>query len=163
MKVSRRNFLQSTTASLGFALMDRKSLAALPHDDLENIFAEIRANLLAMINEERAVEKAPKLAMDELATQVAQKHAVDMANGGFASHWGRDGLKPYQRYSFADGIHATPSSSTRRGLHSKGRTTHTGLICRRSIRRKSLATRRTVGLGRSRVGGRRCCLSHLLF
>jgi uncharacterized protein YkwD len=107
MKVSRRNFLQSTTASLGFALMDRKSLAALPHDDLENIFAEIRANLLAMINEERAVEKASKLAMDELATQVAQKHAVDMANGGFASHWGRDGLKPYQRYSFADGIHAT--------------------------------------------------------
>lgn len=107
MKVSRRNFLQSTSASLGLALMDRKSLAASSHDDLEKTFAEIRANLLDMVNEERAVEKVPKLAVDDLATQVAQKHAVDMANGGFASHWGRDGLKPYQRYSFAGGIHAT--------------------------------------------------------
>ena len=60
-----------------------------------------------MVNEERAVEKVPALAMDDLATQVATKHATEMAMHEFASHWGRDGLKPYHRYSFAGGTDAT--------------------------------------------------------
>jgi len=104
MKSSRRAFLKSTSASLGVALLN--PLANSP-DDLEKTFAEIRANLLEMVNEERAVENLPTLEIDELATQVATKHAMEMAQGYFASHWGRDGLKPYHRYSFAGGIHAT--------------------------------------------------------
>jgi uncharacterized protein YkwD len=43
------------------------------------MFAEIRANLLEMVNEEREVAKVSPVAIDELATQVATKHAVDMA------------------------------------------------------------------------------------
>jgi uncharacterized protein YkwD len=68
---------------------------------------DLRASLLAMVNEERSLEKVPELAFDELATQVATAHALDMAKRKFASHWGSDGRKPYQRYSFAGGTHAT--------------------------------------------------------
>ena len=51
MSYSRRGFLQSASASVGVALLDRSILNA---EDLENTFKEIRANLLEMINEERA-------------------------------------------------------------------------------------------------------------
>ena len=106
MRVSRRTFMRTASGTVGVALFDWTSLATSP-PDLEKVFTEIRANLLEMVNEERAVEKVPLVAMDELATQVATKHAIAMATGEFASHWGRDGLKPYQRYSFAGGTHAT--------------------------------------------------------
>lgn len=101
MTLTRRVFLQTATASLGVSLLDRTPT------DLEKVFTDIRANLLEMINEERAVEKVRPLEVDELATQVATKHAIEMAREEFASHWGRDGLKPYHRYSFAGGTHAT--------------------------------------------------------
>lgn len=104
MKFSRRAFLKSASASLGATFLDPRSFS---HADVEQMFAEIRANLLEMVNEERAVARVRAVAMDELATQVATKHAVDMATGAFVSHWGRDGLKPYQRYSFAGGTHST--------------------------------------------------------
>lgn len=101
MTLTRRVFLQTATASLGVSLLDRTPT------DLAKVFADIRANLLEMINEERAVEKVRPLAVDDLATQVATKHAIEMAREEFASHWGRNGLKPYHRYSFAGGTHAT--------------------------------------------------------
>lgn len=101
MTLTRRVFLQTAAASLGVSLLDRSPA------DLEKAFAEVRANLLEMINEERALEKVRPVAVDELATEVATKHAIEMAREEFASHWGRDGLKPYQRYSFAGGTHAT--------------------------------------------------------
>jgi uncharacterized protein YkwD len=104
MNFSRRGFLQSASATLGATLIDRKTFAS---DDLEKTFTEIRANLLAMINEEREVAKLNPLLIDELATQVATKHAQEMAGEDFASHWGRDGRKPYHRYSFAGGTQAT--------------------------------------------------------
>jgi uncharacterized protein YkwD len=101
MTLTRRVFLQTATASLGVSLLDRAPA------DLEKVFADIRANLLEMINEERAVAKVRPVAVDELATQVATKHAIEMAHEEFASHWSRNGLKPYHRYSFAGGTHAT--------------------------------------------------------
>src|ERR1043165_8718500 len=104
MSVSRRVFLESASASLGVALVDRKAFA---QDDLEKTFAEIRANLLEMVNEERAVAKLNPLQIDELATQVATRRAQEMAVEDYASHWGRDGRKPYHRYSFAGGTQAT--------------------------------------------------------
>ena len=103
MNVSRRGFLKAASAGFGIPLLDG---IASP-DDLENAIKDIRANLLQMVNEEREIEKAPPVAIDELAMQVATKHAIDMADGDFASHWGRNGLKPYHRYSFAGGTHAT--------------------------------------------------------
>ena len=104
MSFSRRGFLRLASASLGVGFLDRSLLHA---EDLENTFKEIRANLLEMINEERAVAKVPPLLVDELATRVATQHAVEMAVDEYVSHWGRDGRKPYHRYSFAGGTDAT--------------------------------------------------------
>jgi uncharacterized protein YkwD len=98
-------FLQAASAPLGVALLDRFPLLQQT-SDFER-FSELRANLLEMVNEERAVEKVPLLKMDELATRVATNHAVEMARHEFASHWGRDGFKPYHRYSFAGGTEAS--------------------------------------------------------
>jgi uncharacterized protein YkwD len=107
--MSRRFFLQSSASCLGVSVFEPDFTALLLSgtDDVDKTFDEIRANLLQLVNEERAVEKVPPLAVDELATRIATKHAHDMATGKFASHWGRDGLKPYQRYSLAGGIDAT--------------------------------------------------------
>ena len=91
---------------MGLVLL-KHGFAASQMPDLEKAFTDIRANLLDMVNEERAVERLPELKRDELAEQVATKHARDMALHDFASHWGRDGFKPYHRYSFAGGTHAT--------------------------------------------------------
>ena len=103
MKFYRRDFLQSASTALGVMLLDRRYSS----DDLEKIIPEIRANVLAMINEEREVEKVGPVVLDDLATEVATKHAWDTLKGGFTSHWGSDGLKPYHRYSFAGGTEAT--------------------------------------------------------
>ena len=77
MSFSRRGFLQSASASLGIALLDRSRLHAATAEDLENTFKEIRANLLEMINEERAVAKVPPLAVDETCDS-----SRDEARGG---------------------------------------------------------------------------------
>ena len=103
--VRRREFLADLTGLAALPIC--KNLAWHQSSDLQKKFEEIRENLLRLINEEREVEKVPKLEIDDLATTVATHHAEDMATGEFASHWGRDGLKPYQRYSFAGGYHAT--------------------------------------------------------
>ena len=104
-EIPRRLFLQAAAAPVGGALLDR--LLPFPQQSDFERFAELRANLLEMVNEERAVAKVPLVQIDDLATQVATRHAVEMATHEFASHWGRDGLKPYHRYSFAGGTDAT--------------------------------------------------------
>ena len=104
--IPRRAFLQSLSAAAGMASLGHE-LVAQQTSDIEKAFAEIRANLLEMVNEERAVAKVSPVAVDKLAEEVATRHAVDMATSQYVSHWGRDGLKPYHRYSFAGGTHAT--------------------------------------------------------
>lgn len=66
----------------------------------------VRDELLKLVNEERAGEGLGALQLDDLASQVASAHAADMLRSEFLGHWGSDGLKPYQRYSFAGGIDA---------------------------------------------------------
>ena len=97
---SRRQFLMSATAGAVW-IQGSNQL------NLKSELDQLRRNILELINEERSVEKVPGLQLDELATTVATRHAEEMATGEFASHWGLDGLKPYQRYSFAGGFHAT--------------------------------------------------------
>jgi uncharacterized protein YkwD len=67
---------------------------------------QAREQLLQMVNDERAAAHLGKLELDQLAGKVASDHALDMARGDFLSHWGSDGRKPYQRYSFAGGTDA---------------------------------------------------------
>lgn len=104
MNGSRRGFLQVACAGLGLTLLDR---TASSNDDLEKTFKDIRKYLLEMINEERDVEKVKQVELDDFASEVANKHAADLAANEFISHWGSDGLKPYHRYSNAGGSHAT--------------------------------------------------------
>jgi uncharacterized protein YkwD len=100
---SRRDFLTAACAGIGATLLDRRVSA----DDLSETIKDLRKNILEMINEERDVEKVPPVELDDLATEVATKHAVDMVTNEFVSHWGSDGLKPYHRYSLAGGTDAT--------------------------------------------------------
>ena len=101
-----RDFLLAAGITVGSVLSDRILPSLAQTTDLDK-FADLRANLLEMVNEERAVAKVQTLQMDPLATRVATQHATEMAMHEFASHWGRDGLKPYHRYAFAGGTGAT--------------------------------------------------------
>jgi hypothetical protein len=106
MQIPRRLFLKACAASSLIALAPER-WHQLSATTLNDSFAEIRANLLQLVNEERAVEKVPLLKIDDLATRVATAHAQEMAKYGYASHWNREGLKPYHRYAQAGGYHYT--------------------------------------------------------
>jgi len=113
--MDRRSFLTATSFALGSILTQsplaasgvtrvESSLAALLDDEQSRV---LRNELLAMVNRERKSQDLETLKLDDFASQIATAHAQDMANGGFLSHWGRDGRKPYQRYSFGGGTEAT--------------------------------------------------------
>lgn len=109
MLITRRSFIASAASGLGFCVTTLSTGygaargAQVKSSDLE----QFRAELLKLVNTERAIVGSPALSLDDLACQVADRHALDMATGKFLSHWGRDGRKAYQRYSFAGGFHAT--------------------------------------------------------
>ena len=104
---SRRHFLRSSAwVALGLYARHLPATLSLAATD-DQLFDEIRNRLLQQVNEERGVAKVTPIKMDQLATEVATKHAREMAKHGYASHWNREGFKPYQRYSFAGGYHST--------------------------------------------------------
>ena len=106
-EIGRRRFLQQ--ASLSMLALPVSAIARhgirtkVPLD--ENL-VPLQSQLLALVNEERTAAGLTVLKLDELACTVAEQHAIDMAEHAFLSHWGRDGRKPYQRYSFAGGTDA---------------------------------------------------------
>ena len=107
IELNRRVFIKQTTLSmlaLGLGAAGRKSLAR-PVEDSE--IEALRNRLLGLVNKERAQAGVGALKLDGLASEVAQKHAIEMAENNFLSHWGLDGRKPYHRYAFAGGIDAT--------------------------------------------------------
>ena len=75
--------------------------------------AELRQRMLSQINAARRAHGIPTVQLDQLATMVAQRHAMDMAMHGYFSHWNRQGLKPYMRYSLAGGYHAISENLSR--------------------------------------------------
>jgi uncharacterized protein YkwD len=85
-----------------------------------------RERLLEMVNTERSKAGLNRLQLDDLACQVASEHALDMAKAVFLNHWGTDGLKPYQRFSFAGGTDAVQENvSSADGIQSL---TSTGVL-----------------------------------
>jgi len=103
---TRRSFLKVSAA---FALMPATASAQVPIERgrfSEDHLTLARARLLDLVNAERAAAGLSVLELDDLACKVATDHAHDMATNHFLSHWGSDGRKPYQRYSFAGGINA---------------------------------------------------------
>ena len=62
---------------------------------------ELKQLMLELINDARREAGAPDVQLGINAA--AQQHAEQMVDGCFHSHWGRDGLKPYMRYSLLGG------------------------------------------------------------
>ena len=105
--INRRLFLKVGAA---FALMPATSSGQIPIE--RGRFSEedlplARNRLLELVNGERSQAGLSGVELDDLACKVANDHARDMATNQFLSHWGSDGRKPYQRYSFAGGIDAS--------------------------------------------------------
>lgn len=67
-------------------------------------YAQARLILLEAINADRVAHGVRPVALDSLATVVAQFHAEAMARGGYLSHYEEDGSLPYERFAQAGGL-----------------------------------------------------------
>ncbi len=63
----------------------------------------IKRRILEIINQQRRSMGLRTVALDEFASQVADRHCQEMLSAGYTSHWNQKGYKPYMRYSFAGG------------------------------------------------------------
>ena len=70
---------------------------------IRDSYARARIEMVAAVNEDRAHHGLPAVALDSLATVVAQSHAEEMAAGGWLSHFNAAGLAPYERFAAAGG------------------------------------------------------------
>src|SRR5262245_42596155 len=109
-EINRRRFL-STAAFSTLALTVSAKLA--PGTTLiDGEASEIRQQLLKLVNRERSEAGLSSLKLDGLANDVAELHAIEMAQNNFLSHWSLDGRKPYHRYAFAGGTEATAENDS---------------------------------------------------
>ncbi|HMG76434.1 MAG TPA: CAP domain-containing protein [Pyrinomonadaceae bacterium] len=105
--IDRRSFLKTAAPfALGVCAVARGQIPIERGRFSEPDVPRAREQLLKLVNEERLSAGLSQLQLDDLASRVASAHALDMAKGGFLSHWGSDGRKPYHRYSFAGGTDA---------------------------------------------------------
>lgn len=70
-------------------------------DDPAQRHLELKQLMLELINDARSEAGAPTVRLG--VNGAAQLHAEQMVAECFHSHWGRDGLKPYMRYSLLGG------------------------------------------------------------
>ena len=70
-------------------------------DDPAQRHLELKQLMLELINDARSEAGAPAVRLG--VNGAAQLHAEQMVAECFHSHWGRDGLKPYMRYSLLGG------------------------------------------------------------
>jgi uncharacterized protein YkwD len=108
LEIGRRSFIRAAAPfAIGLSTIARGQMPVERGRFSEDDVPLAREQLLKLLNEERTHLGLGSLALDDLACRVATAHALDMITGGFLSHWGTDGRKPYQRYSFAGGADAT--------------------------------------------------------
>jgi uncharacterized protein YkwD len=112
LTIDRRTFIRAATAfglvapvTVSSQIIER---ARFSREDVPRA----TQGLLEMVNGERNRNGLSRLELDQFACRVAEQHAMDMIEGDFLSHWGRDGRKPYQRYSFAGGTDATQENAS---------------------------------------------------
>jgi uncharacterized protein YkwD len=111
--IDRRSFLKAAAPSaLGACALARAQIPIERGKFSDGDLPRAREQLLQMVNEERRSAGLSQLQLDELAGKVASVHALDMAKGGFLSHWGSDGRKFYHRYSFAGGTDAAQENAS---------------------------------------------------
>ncbi len=124
--IGRRSFLKTAPFALGLVSVIRGQAPIERGQFSESDIPLARERLLEMVNMERSKAGLSSLQLDDLACKVASEHALDMAKADFLSHWGSDGLKPYQRYSFAGGTEAVQENvSSADGIQSL---TSTGVL-----------------------------------
>ena len=80
-------------------------VSAMPESD------SLRPQHLAQINALRAYHGLGTLTLH--AGQAAQRHALELAQGAYVSHWDRQGLSPYMRYSREGGGPAIARKTSR--------------------------------------------------
>lgn len=78
-------------------------------DDPAQRHLELKQLMLELINDARRAAGAPDVQLGTNAA--AQQHAEQMVEGCFHSHWGRDGLKPYMRYSLLGGYQSNAENA----------------------------------------------------
>jgi len=106
--IGRRSFIKAAAPfAVGLSTIARRQIPVERGRFSEDDVPLARERLLKLLNEERTHLGLSGLELDDVACEVATAHALDMITGGFLSHWGTDGRKPYHRYSFAGGIDAT--------------------------------------------------------
>lgn len=66
----------------------------------------LKQHIFQLINQQRKSQGLRPVELDDFASKVAERHAHEMLESEFTSHWNQAGLKPYMRYSFAGGIDA---------------------------------------------------------
>jgi len=133
--IARRSFLQSAVPCLALAVGSVRQAQIIERGKFgDDDLPLARAQLLDLVNSERSLAGATRLELDDLACKVANQHALDMVKGNFLSHWGSDGLNPYQRYSLAGGNDAIQEnvseannipSVTPKGVNAELRDRHT--------------------------------------
>src|SRR5215471_8005215 len=103
-RIDRRSFLMAAAPfalSLPIAARAQTLFERGGFDDEQ--LPLVRERLLQQVNTERLAAGLGELQLDDLASTIATKHAHEMVQESFLSHWGLDGSKPYQRYSLAGG------------------------------------------------------------
>jgi uncharacterized protein YkwD len=106
--INRRSFIKAAVPCLALGLRPQLTTGTPPQTQPGKLdIAACRAQLLEVVNVERGLASLSPLAHDEFADEVETRHALEMVTGSFLSHWGSDGLNPYQRYSFAGGTDYT--------------------------------------------------------
>jgi uncharacterized protein YkwD len=112
IKIDRRSFIKTAPPfALALPVLMRGHRLFARDDFGPEDMTQARQRLLAMVNRERGQHGLSHLELDNLGCKVAADHARDLIEGMFLSHWGRDGRKPYQRYSFAGGSEATQENA----------------------------------------------------
>ena len=111
--IARRSFIKiAAPFAFGFPAIVRSQLPSERRKFSDEDLPAAREFLLSLINGERVKAGLTQLRLDDLANKVATDHARDMADGHFLSHWCRDGLKQYHRYSFACGTEAVQENAS---------------------------------------------------
>jgi len=76
-------------------------LLLAPASEIHVAPREMRLRLVEMINADRKAAGIPPVEYSDQLSQAADEHCREMITGNYASHWNRDGWKPYLRYSAA--------------------------------------------------------------
>jgi hypothetical protein len=88
---------------LFLSFISTNSLYAQENTISKTDLVQIKQKLVNLINQNRQSKGLNPVELDELAGQVGEEHCQEMLKENYFSHWNILGLKPYMRYSQANG------------------------------------------------------------